>query len=113
MPLTVVHEIAELRVAVATARREGRTIGLVPTMGAMHEGHASLLRVARAETEFVVASIFVNPTQFGPAEDFTRYPRTLPEDLAVCAAAGIDLVFAPEVRVLYPPGFRTHVEVAG
>jgi pantoate--beta-alanine ligase len=82
-------------------------------MGALHEGHASLLRAARAETGFVVASIFVNPAQFGPHEDFGCYPRTLEADLDVCSAAGVDLVFAPEAATVYPPGFCTYVEVHG
>jgi pantoate--beta-alanine ligase len=97
----------------ADARQNGQVVGLVPTMGALHDGHASLLRQAREESEVVVASIFVNPTQFGPNEDFNRYPRTLDADLQVCAANGVDLVFAPEADVLYPPGFRTFVEVTG
>jgi pantoate--beta-alanine ligase len=87
------------------------TIGLVPTMGALHEGHASLLRAAREETGFVVASIFVNPTQFGPNEDLERYPRTLDADLLWCQQEGVKLVFAPEPGTIYPPGFRTYVEV--
>ena len=82
-------------------------------MGALHAGHASLIRAARTETGFVVVSIFVNPAQFGPAEDLSRYPRPLAEDLQVCAREGVDLVFHPEVAVLYPPGFRTFVEVHG
>jgi pantoate--beta-alanine ligase len=98
---------------VADARRQGQTIGLVPTMGALHAGHASLIRAARAETGFVVVSIFVNPTQFGPHEDFHRYPRPLEQDLAVCGREGADLAFVPEVATLYPPGFRTYVEVHG
>jgi pantoate--beta-alanine ligase len=105
--------IAAVREAVAAARRRGATVGLVPTMGALHEGHASLLRAARQETGFVVATIFVNPTQFGPHEDFGRYPRTLEADLKVCAAAGVDLVFAPEAAIIYPPAFCTYVEVHG
>jgi len=82
-------------------------------MGALHEGHASLCRAARAETGFVVVSIFVNPTQFGPSEDFSRYPRTWDADLELCGREGVDLVFAPEAAAIYPPGFSTHVEVAG
>jgi pantoate--beta-alanine ligase len=82
-------------------------------MGALHEGHASLLRAARAETGFVVVSIFVNPTQFGPKEDLARYPRPLEKDLALCGKEGVDLVFVPEAETVYPPGFRTYVEVHG
>ncbi len=111
MSVPVVATIDGLRREVARARQAGRSIGLVPTMGALHAGHASLIRAARAETDLVVLSIFVNPTQFGPHEDFTRYPRTLAEDLAVCAAEGVDLVFAPDPATMYPPGFRTYVEV--
>src|SRR5262249_39725701 len=103
--------IAAVRHAVAQARRRGLSIGLVPTMGALHAGHASLIRAARAETGFVVVSLFVNPSQFGPNEDLTRYPRTWEEDLALCAREKADLIFAPEPAVMYPAGFRTHVEV--
>jgi pantoate--beta-alanine ligase len=109
--LPVAATTADLRRAVAEARRGGRTVGLVPTMGALHEGHASLIRAARRETAFVVVSIFVNPTQFGPNEDFHRYPRPLEQDLEVCGREGVDLAFVPEVATLYPPGFRTYVEV--
>jgi pantoate--beta-alanine ligase len=80
-------------------------------MGALHEGHASLARAARAETDLVVLSLFVNPTQFGPAEDLSRYPRTFEADLAVCRREGVDVVFAPDDAEVYPPGFRTFVEV--
>jgi pantoate--beta-alanine ligase len=107
----VVERIAAVRAAVAEARRRGRTVGLVPTMGALHEGHASLIRAARAESGFVVVSIFVNPTQFGPNEDFHRYPRPLEHDLDVCAREGTDLVFHPSVEGMYAPGFRTFAEV--
>jgi pantoate--beta-alanine ligase len=111
--LAVATTIDAVRHAVAAARQRALAIGLVPTMGALHEGHASLLRTARAETGFVVASIFVNPTQFGPNEDFTRYPRTWDADLDVCRREGVDLVFAPDAAVVYPPGFSTYVEVNG
>ncbi len=111
MPVQLTHAIPDTRQAVAAARGRGQTVGLVPTMGALHEGHASLIRLARQQCGFVTVTVFVNPTQFGPAEDFTRYPRTLPDDLAVCEREGADLVFAPEPAAMYPPGFRTFVEV--
>ena len=107
----VVTTIAEVRAAVADARRRGQTVGLVPTMGALHEGHAALIRAARAASGFVVVSIFVNPTQFGPHEDFGRYPRTLEADQKVCADAGADLIFAPGVPEMYPENAVTFVEV--
>ncbi|HXR30133.1 MAG TPA: pantoate--beta-alanine ligase [Solirubrobacterales bacterium] len=101
----------ELRAALAPARREGRTIGLVPTMGFLHEGHLSLMRVARAECDLVVLSLFVNPTQFGPGEDLDRYPRDEQRDLRLAGEAGVDLVYAPPVEEVYPAGFATQVEV--
>ncbi len=113
MKCSVVNDIVPLRQAVAEARRSGRTIGLVPTMGALHAGHLSLIEAARSETEYVVVSIFVNPTQFGPNEDLNRYPRPLQRDLELCGKAGVDLVFHPQPAVLYPPDFRTFVEVTG
>jgi pantoate--beta-alanine ligase len=93
-----------LAAAVEVDRRAGRTIGLVPTMGFLHEGHASLIRWARTETDRVVLTIFVNPLQFGPSEDFERYPRDLDHDLRVATDAGVDYVFSPEVADLYPKG---------
>jgi len=87
------------------------TVGLVPTMGALHEGHLSLVRRARAETGHAVVWIFVNPKQFTPSEDFTAYPRNLQRDAELVAGAGADVVFAPSVADVYPPGFQTHVEV--
>ncbi len=103
----------ELRAALAPIRREGGTIGLVPTMGYLHEGHLSLLRAARAECDALVMSLFVNPTQFGPGEDLDRYPRDEERDLRLAAEAGVDFVYAPEVSEVYPVGFATHVEVSG
>lgn len=93
-------------------RREGKTIGLVPTMGAFHEGHISLMRRARADNDIVVVSIFVNPIQFGRGEDFDSYPRDLRGDLAQAEQAGVDLVFAPSVQAIYPNDFQTYVDVA-
>jgi pantoate--beta-alanine ligase len=104
---------AELRAALAGPRGAGRTIGLVPTMGFLHEGHLSLLRAARAECDVVVMSLFVNPTQFGPGEDLERYPRDEQRDLALASEAGVDLVFAPAAEEVYPAGFATTVEVGG
>jgi pantoate--beta-alanine ligase len=101
----------ELRAALAPIRREGSSIGLVPTMGYLHEGHLSLLRAARAECDLVVMSLFVNPAQFGPGEDLDRYPRDEERDLRLAAEAGVDLVYAPPVEVVYPAGFATRVEV--
>jgi pantoate--beta-alanine ligase len=95
------------------ARTDGRSIGLVPTMGALHEGHMSLVRAAVAECRPVVASIFVNPAQFGPSEDFQKYPRTLEADRTRLEKAGVDYLFAPEAGEMYPPGFRTWVNVEG
>jgi pantoate--beta-alanine ligase len=107
----IIPTIAEVRSAVAKARAEGKTVGFVPTMGALHEGHAALVRAARAASGFIVVSIFVNPTQFGPKEDFAKYPRTLEADEKVCGQAGADLIFAPCVEEMYPPDSVTFVEV--
>jgi pantoate--beta-alanine ligase len=113
MTVAVATAIADVRSRIAAARRSGKTIGFVPTMGALHEGHASLIREARSATGFVVVSIFVNPAQFGPSEDLSRYPRPLEADLALCSSCGADLAFVPSVEMIYPPGFRTYVEVTG
>ncbi len=110
--LPVVRSVADLRSAIA-GLRPGR-VALVPTMGALHAGHLALVAAARAAgADHVVASIFVNPTQFGPAEDFDRYPRDEAADAAALAAAGVDLLFAPDVAAVYPPGFATTVSVGG
>jgi pantoate--beta-alanine ligase len=108
-----VHTIAEVRQAVREVRALGATVGMVPTMGALHEGHLSLIRTARAECDAVVVSIFVNPTQFGPNEDLAKYPRTLARDTELSQAAGADLIFCPADGEMYPPGFSTWVEVEG
>ncbi|HWI96928.1 MAG TPA: pantoate--beta-alanine ligase [Solirubrobacterales bacterium] len=103
----------QLRAALEPARRGGSSIGLVPTMGYLHEGHLSLLRAARAECDVVVMSLFVNPTQFGPGEDLDRYPRDEERDLRLAAEAGADFVYAPPVEDVYPEGFATYVAVEG
>jgi pantoate--beta-alanine ligase len=109
----IVHTIKDLRAAIAAWRKGGARIGLVPTMGALHEGHLSLVRTTQSRADKVVASIFVNPTQFAPHEDFDRYPRTLESDAAKLAVVGLDLVFAPSVAEMYPDGFATRLEVGG
>ena len=107
----LVAEIAALRNLLAPQRLARKNIGLVPTMGALHAGHRRLLEIARAETDVVVATIFVNPTQFNRAEDLDHYPRTLDQDLDVCRAAGVDLVFAPTPAEMYPREPLTWVDV--
>jgi pantoate--beta-alanine ligase len=107
-----VHEPGAFRAACDAARAAGRRVGLVPTMGALHAGHLSLVEEARRRgCDHVALTIFVNPLQFGPDEDFDRYPRTLDDDLAACRAAGVDMVFAPPRDAMYPPGFATQVTV--
>lgn len=107
----VTASIPEVRQAVATARVNGCTIGCVPTMGALHAGHMSLVEECRKRTDYVVATIFVNPSQFAPQEDLTKYPRPLERDLQLCREVGVNLVFVPEVPALYPPGFQSWVTV--
>lgn len=110
-PILRLGTVSEIRAALTTARAGGASVGLVPTMGALHEGHLSLVRAARAQNDVVVVSIFVNPTQFGPEEDFERYPRDLDGDGALCAAAGADLIFCPPAEEMYPEPFSTWVDV--
>jgi pantoate--beta-alanine ligase len=100
---TLIATVAQLREELAAVRREGKRIGLAPTMGALHEGHLSLVRAAKAECDCTVVSIYVNPTQFGPAEDFTKYPRTLEADLKLLAGCGADVAFVPTNEEVYPP----------
>ena len=110
----IVESAADLRRQISEARARGKKIGLVPTMGALHDGHLRLIRQCGAETDYVVVSIFVNPTQFGAGEDLNRYPRPLEDDLRLCESAGADLVFVPSVPTIYPHGMNsTFVEVAG
>jgi pantoate--beta-alanine ligase len=110
--MRVIRTKAELRDAL-WPHREGRAIGLVPTMGYLHDGHLSLLRAARRRCDVVVMSLFVNPAQFGPSEDLDAYPRDEARDLALAEEAGVDFVYAPEVDEVYPEGFATSVEVRG
>jgi pantoate--beta-alanine ligase len=109
--MVVAQRIGDVRQEVRAARARGARVGLVPTMGALHEGHASLLRAARDDGGLVVASIFVNPTQFGPTEDLAKYPRRLERDLEICRREGVGLVFAPSAAEMYPAGFATTVHV--
>jgi pantoate--beta-alanine ligase len=109
----VIERVAALQAWSDAERAAGRRVALVPTMGALHAGHLALVAEARRGAEGVVVSIFVNPTQFGPGEDFERYPRPFEADRRLCAAAGVDVVFAPAREEIYPPGDRTRVEVAG
>ena len=112
-PPIVAETLAEVRASIFDARQVGKSIGFVPTMGALHAGHVSLIERARSECDTVVVSIFVNPTQFGPNEDFQRYPRPRELDLKICGDARADIVFYPSVDVMYPVGYRTFVEVQG
>lgn len=109
--MRILRTIPEVRAVVREARREGKSIGLVPTMGAFHEGHLSLMREARAHNDLVVVSLFVNPTQFGPSEDLSRYPRDEDRDAALAVGEGVDILFAPERDEIYPHGFATTVHV--
>jgi len=111
--MSVARSVEALRRAVAGWRGRRERIGLVPTMGAIHDGHLALVHAARAQNERVVASLFVNPRQFGPAEDFAGYPRDEAADCAAFRKAGVDLVFTPSVGEMYPPGFATTVHVGG
>lgn len=110
---TVCASITEIRAVVREFRAAGQTVAFVPTMGALHRGHAALMQAARERVDHVIASIFVNPTQFGPNEDYQRYPRTLEADRAICADVGVSHVFVPAAEVMYPPGSRASVEVHG
>jgi pantoate--beta-alanine ligase len=109
--MRTITSLGDMSEAVRLARASGRTVGLVPTMGFLHEGHLSLVRASRSRTDVTVVSIFVNPLQFGPREDFRDYPRDLARDSAMLEAEGVDILFCPEAGEMYPPGFQTFVEV--
>jgi len=111
--VNTVETIANIRAQVGRARQDGLVVGLVPTMGYLHEGHLALIRRAREECGLVVVSIFVNPTQFGPGEDYEAYPRDMERDAALAARAGADILFYPSVREMYPGGYTTYVAVEG
>jgi pantoate--beta-alanine ligase len=110
MAITV-ETVSRMQLTADTLRREGKRIAVVPTMGALHEGHLSLIRLAGKHADVVVTTVFVNPLQFGPGEDFGRYPRPLPNDIMAAADAGAEYVFAPPVGEMYPEGFQTSVHV--
>lgn len=109
--MELVTSVSGVRALIRSARSSGKRVGLVPTMGYLHEGHLTLMRQARAECDLVVVSIFVNPTQFGPNEDYSRYPRDLDRDLSLCRAVPVDLIFHPDVSEIYPQPFFTRVQV--
>lgn len=104
-----IETVREMQALAEKMRAKNRRLGFVPTMGALHAGHLSLVKLARAQADAVVVSIFVNPTQFGPNEDYARYPRTLEHDLELCAEAGVDAVFIPPAEEIYPKGYSTYV----
>jgi pantoate--beta-alanine ligase len=111
--MNIIQDLTEMHSYVTELRREGLTIGFVPTMGALHKGHLSLMEHAKRDTDIVIVSIFVNPTQFGPTEDFKEYPRDPEGDKEKVESVGIDTLFFPSASALYPDGFRTYVEVEG
>jgi len=111
--MEIIRTVSWMKQVAQQSRAENHVVGFVPTMGALHEGHLSLLRRAKAECSRVFASIFLNPTQFGPNEDLSKYPRTFESDVAKLETAGVDVLFAPDPKVIYPPGFSTYVTVEG
>jgi pantoate--beta-alanine ligase len=111
--MKIIRTIKSLKKEIARIKQKSKTIGFVPTMGALHEGHMTLIRRACRENDFVVVSIFVNPIQFGPREDFKKYPRNLKQDASLCNREKVDIIFYPDAGELYPENFKTYVEVSG
>jgi pantoate--beta-alanine ligase len=109
--MRVIRSVTQMQKIARSLKRAGKSIGLVPTMGALHEGHVSLIRACRKDTDKTIVSIFVNPIQFGPAEDFKRYPRPISQDVALCKRLGADFVFHPSADQMYPCGFKTYIEI--
>lgn len=109
--MRVIEKISDIKAVIRSQKKSGRTIGLVPTMGYLHEGHVSLAKASKAENDFTVMSIFVNPAQFGVNEDFNKYPRDIDRDLQIAENAGVDIIFAPSVEEVYPNGYKTYVNV--
>ena len=111
--MKLIQNIKDMQKSSTSLKQRGKSIGFVPTMGALHDGHLSLIKQADKENNIVVTSIFVNPTQFGPKEDFKRYPRNLKVDTLLCKRAGVDIIFYPRVNQIYPKGYKTYVVVEG
>lgn len=111
--MEIIRNIVDLKKIISAARRQGQTIGFVPTMGYLHEGHITIMRQAKAVCDIVIASIFVNPLQFGEGEDYEEYPRDLAHDVALAQSAGVQIIFAPSVMEMYPHGCSSFVEVVG
>ncbi|MCC6545120.1 MAG: pantoate--beta-alanine ligase [Nitrospirae bacterium] len=111
--MKVIKDISEMQNLASQFRQEGKTIGFVPTMGALHQGHLSLMEHAKEESDIVIVSIFVNPSQFGPGEDLNQYPRDMEGDIEKTGSAGVDILFTPAPSEIYPEGFRTYVSVEG
>ncbi len=111
--MKIICSISKIKKELRRKKRKGLTVGFVPTMGYLHEGHASLVKRARQDNDLVVVSIFVNPAQFGPDEDYMEYPRNLRKDAALCKNEGVDYIFCPSVKAMYPKGYSTYVKVKG
>ena len=111
--MQIIHSISEVKEIISSEIKTSKTIGLIPTMGALHDGHLSLIQEAKSKCDYVIVSIFINPTQFGPSEDFNKYPRTLESDFEKCSKLGVDIIFAPSAAEMYPQGFNSWVDVEG